>query len=194
LTGGRGCRDRVSADVEAGAAVVPVVDIRRLTVGGAADYDGFFRDEYARVLRVCQGVLGDRARAEEAAQDEFLRLFEKWDRVAAYDRPDAWVRRVAVRAAVRIDRRDRARRLLERRAVAERPSYDAGVPREDVIALLRRLPRKQRVAVALHYVDDLAVADVARVLGCAEATARVHLHRARRRLAVLLEEQVNADG
>lgn len=164
----------------------PVVEV-------TADYDGFFRDEYARVVRVCHGVLGDRARAEEAAQEAFLRLYERWTRISAYDQPDAWVRRVAIRAAVRTDRRDRARRLLERRSVADQHSY-ADVAAPDVVSALRSLPTNQRVALALHYLDDMAVADVARVMGCAEATVRVHLHRGRVRLASLLEEQVRTDG
>jgi RNA polymerase sigma-70 factor (ECF subfamily) len=181
----------VSADV--GVDVLLVGGARRLTVEARADYDGFFRDEYARVLRVCQGVLGDRARAEEAAQEAFLRLYERWDRVSAYERPEAWVRRVALRIAVRTHRRDRALRILERGVVTDRSSGGQSGRGEDAMTLVLRLPRKQRIAVALHYVDDLPISEVARVLECAEATVRVHLHRARRRLAELLDEAVSTD-
>jgi RNA polymerase sigma-70 factor (ECF subfamily) len=56
-----------------------------------------------------------------------------------------------------------------------------------------RLPRNQRLAIMLHYVDDLAVTDVASAMGCAEATVRVHLHRGRRRLAELMSWEVRVD-
>jgi RNA polymerase sigma-70 factor (ECF subfamily) len=56
-------------------------------------------------------------------------------------------------------------------------------------AEVRRLPHRQRVAIALFYVEDRPVAEIAAVLGCAEATARVHLLRGRRSLAERLEVQ-----
>ena len=153
----------------------------------AADYDAFFRAEYAGVLRVVQGVLGDRARAEEVAQEAFVRLYVRWDRISQYDRPDAWIRRVAIRLAVKVARRDGLRGLVERR-VAPMPE----APQQtDLTAVLAQLPRAQRIAVALHYLEDRPVADVAVVLGCKEATARVHLHRARKRLTELISWQVD---
>ena len=159
-----------------------------------ADYDAFFRAEYPRVVRFAQGVLGDRARAEEVAQEALARLFVRWERVSRYDRPDAWVRRVALRLAVNVARRDRMRALLERRVEAlPKTSPTVAVEQTDYSAVLARLPRAQRVAVVLHYLEDRPVADVAAVLGCAEATARVHLFRARQRLGQLLNSERAAD-
>jgi RNA polymerase sigma factor (sigma-70 family) len=50
-------------------------------------------------------------------------------------------------------------------------------------AEVRLLPRRQAQVIALHYVYDLGVADVAATLGCAEGTVKVHLSRARAALA-----------
>ncbi len=58
----------------------------------------------------------------------------------------------------------------------------------ELVALLRQLPRNQRAAIVLHYYVDRPVREVAAVLGVTPATARVHLHRGRRRLRRLLEE------
>ena len=58
----------------------------------------------------------------------------------------------------------------------------------DVAGAVRRLPTSQRAAIVLHYYEDRPVAEIASILGCAEATARVHLHRGRKRLAELLGE------
>ena len=52
---------------------------------------------------------------------------------------------------------------------------------------LRALPDRQRVAVALHYLADLSVADVAAAMGISEGAVKTHLHRARSQLAVSLE-------
>ena len=54
--------------------------------------------------------------------------------------------------------------------------------------LVRRLPEQQRWAVALHYVEDRPVAEVAAVLGCSEGTVKTHLSRARATLARQLDE------
>lgn len=51
----------------------------------------------------------------------------------------------------------------------------------------------QRTAVVLFYFEDRPVAEIADLLGCAPATARVHLHKARRRLAATLGGEVDDD-
>jgi RNA polymerase sigma-70 factor (ECF subfamily) len=51
---------------------------------------------------------------------------------------------------------------------------------------VRRLPRRQAQVVALRYVYDLEVADIARTLGCSEGSVKVHLSRARHTLATRL--------
>ena len=42
---------------------------------------------------------------------------------------------------------------------------------------VRRLPKRQAQAVALHYLEDASVAEIAAIMGCAENTVKVHLHR-----------------
>jgi RNA polymerase sigma-70 factor (ECF subfamily) len=160
------------------------------------EYRWLFRQEYRSVVWTVNVVLSDYARSEEVAQDAFLRLLEKWDKVSRYDRPGAWVRRVAIRMAVRADRREQVRRRRERTATAGR---DAGadmaevVPRDAALMdAIRQLPAKQRAAVALHYLEDRPVQEVADLLDCAPATVSVHLHRARQRLAETLGEGVES--
>ncbi|MCH7845995.1 MAG: sigma-70 region 4 domain-containing protein, partial [Acidobacteria bacterium] len=63
-------------------------------------------------------------------------------------------------------------------------------PTEEFWAVVRRLPRRQAQTVALVFIEDLSTSDVAEILGCAEATVRVHLHRARQRLAERFEAEV----
>jgi RNA polymerase sigma-70 factor (ECF subfamily) len=53
---------------------------------------------------------------------------------------------------------------------------------------VRRLPKRQAQAVALHYLEDRSVEDIAAILECSTGTVKQHLHRARRRLAALLGE------
>jgi RNA polymerase sigma-70 factor (ECF subfamily) len=98
--------------------------------------------------------------------------------------PGGWVRRVALNLA-----RSRWRRLQTESAArlkisssdhAPGPEPDAAV--EGFWREVRRLPSRQAQAVALHYVEDLSVSEIAVVLGVAEGTVKALLHQGRQRL------------
>jgi RNA polymerase sigma-70 factor (ECF subfamily) len=151
----------------------------------ALDYAAFFRAEFAAVTRTAYLVLHDRDAAEDVAQDAFTQLYLNWEKISGYDRPDAWVRRIAVRMAVRAASRGRLLGTLLGRLEAPRQESGADI---DLAAALRRLPPQQRAAVALHYYEDRPLAEVAQILNCTHATAKVHVFKARRKLASLLGE------
>jgi RNA polymerase sigma-70 factor (ECF subfamily) len=151
----------------------------------ATDYAAFFRAEFAAVTRTAYLVLHDRDAAEDVAQDAFTQLYLHWAKVSGYERPDAWVRRIAVRMAVRAASRQRFLGSLLGRLEAPRAESGSDL---DLAAAMRRLPPQQRAAVALHYYEDRPLAEVAQILNCSHATAKVHVFKARRRLASLLGE------
>ena len=153
-------------------------------------YDAFFRACYLPVLRTVFLVVHDRPLAEDVTQEAFYRLLKNWRAVSAYELPEAWVRRVAIRIAVREVQRSAARAEKERREVVDR--YD-DLPDPDVARAVRELSPMQRTAVALYYWEDRPVAEIAELLEVTEATVKQHLHRARQRLAQVLSEEVT-DG
>ena len=154
------------------------------------EFQLLFTMEYRAVAWSVHLVLHDYGHAEEITQDAFVRLLENWEKVSRYDRPGAWVRRVAIRLATRAATRERARAAVES-ALPQQSAPTA--PDVDLIAAIRELSPQQRAAVALHYLEDRPVMEVADLLGCSVATAKVHLHRARTRLAKLLGEEVESD-
>lgn len=175
----------VSTHVAAGVGPVSAADARVV----ALSFDAFFRVEYPRLVTLVTAMTGDRRVAEELAQEALLRAHVRWTRVATYDSPGAWVRRVAINLALS----SRSRRRSEHRALARLGSERAPVAPydyadDDFWALVRRLPKRQAAAVALFYLEDRPVAEVATVLGCAEGTAKAHLHKGRVALARLLDE------
>jgi len=148
-------------------------------------FDTLFRREYPAIVRTAYGVLGDRQGAEDVAQEAFVRLYARWPQVRSYDRPGAWVRRVAIRVAVR--QRGRTARQGDHGSGIVAPPETASLD-VDLLRALSSISPMQRAVVVLHYLHDLPVAEAAAELGCRETTARVHLHRARSRLAALLRE------
>jgi RNA polymerase sigma-70 factor (ECF subfamily) len=153
-------------------------------------YEDFFRAEYRSVVATAYLVVRDRGRAEDVAQDAFVQLYRHWKKVARYQRPEAWVRRVAIRFAVRDVKRARVRDVLQSKA-----GITPGTPEPDaeVLDAVKRLPAMQRAAIALFYLEDRPVAEIADLLGISVSTCTVHLTRGRRRLAELLRSEAPDD-
>ncbi|MDP9185112.1 MAG: SigE family RNA polymerase sigma factor [Actinomycetota bacterium] len=154
------------------------------------EYAWFFRTEFPSVLRTVYLILRDRGRAEDIAQDAFTQLYTHWRKVSRYERPDAWVRRIAIRMAVRQQKRDRLRSVLERTEVE--PASDHPID-FDLAAAMKDLSPTQRAVVVLYYYEDRPTAEIVEILGMSQSTVRVHLSRARRHLAELLREEVGDD-
>jgi RNA polymerase sigma factor (sigma-70 family) len=173
-------RAQVPDDVNAAGSL----RLCRSVDGPRTSFDEAFRSEYPGVVRMISPIVGSVEDAEAVTQDAFVKAYARWNRVGGYDRPGAWIRRVAIRDAVRFA--ERRRRSIPEVPV-ERESVDSVARTVDLQAALSRLSVKQRVCVVLHYLVDWPVAEVAEAIGCREATVRVHLHRARNALAGLLE-------
>ena len=165
--------------------------------GRSGDFDALFAAQFANVAHTVFFIVRDRSRAEEITQDAFLRLLQHWRKVSRYDRPDLWVRRVAIREATR--ERSRDRRRLELHSYVGAPTAPAPDPaavtatHADVMAALQQLAPRQRAVVVLFYYEDRPMDGIAAILGCTPSTAWNHLRAARHRLAVLMGEEVADD-
>jgi RNA polymerase sigma-70 factor (ECF subfamily) len=151
-------------------------------------FETFARREHRPLVGFAWALTGDRAAAEDLAQEALAAAWHRWAVVGGYDRPGAWARRVVANRA--IDRRRKAgreQRALRRLGGNAHPAVVELEPDDDRFwAEVRRLPERQAQAVALHYLEDRGVAEIAEILGCAEATVRVHLHRGRLALGRVL--------
>lgn len=158
---------------------------------GDAGFDAFFRAEHRQLAALGAVLCGEREVGRDLAQEALLRAYRRWDEVARLDRPGAWVRRVIVNLA-----RDHARhRAVQRRRLpqlAARPETDAHVvdtPHDlEFWHAVATLPERQRTAVALFYVGDRPIAEVAETMGVTEGSVKTTLHQARSRLRELLRE------
>lgn len=152
----------------------------------ADDFDAFYRREFPGLLVLARVLAGSQV-AEDVAQETMLVAYRRWDEVCSYASPVGWLRGVCMHKAVSVVRR----RSLEQRLLRQLGSFrlaptDAGAADDMFWALVRLLPRRQAQAVALHYVLDLGVAEIADIMGCAEGTVKMHLSRARAALATAL--------
>jgi RNA polymerase sigma-70 factor (ECF subfamily) len=116
-----------------------------------------------RLIGYLTVLTGSRADVEEIAQDTFVQALRHWSRIGQYDDPTAWLYQVATRLA--ISRGQVARRGLRRLSAGLEDSVDVSPDgRIDVDAALTRLPVDHRAVLLLHYVHDLSIGEVARML------------------------------
>ncbi|HEY7043118.1 MAG TPA: sigma-70 family RNA polymerase sigma factor [Nocardioidaceae bacterium] len=159
-----------------------------VAAGDDAAFSELYAATFARIAAITTVIMQDRASGVEIAQDAFVQLYVHWKKVGHYDAPEAWVRRVAIRLAMREAHRDSRRRQLS--IAAWRPEDDdVSLPDVDVLRAVASLPAIHRAVVALFYFEDLSVAEIARVLDKSEGSVKVALHRARRSLAAMLGEE-----
>ncbi len=159
----------------------------------AVGFAEFYAREYHAVAALAYVLTGSWAAGEDITQDAFVAASVAWNRIKTYDRPAAWVRRVVANRSASLVRR----RLAETHALlrlarrSESPVIDTPAAVEFWDAV-RRLPRRQAQAVALYYLENWRTGEIAEVLGCTEATVRVHLHKGRQALGQALADTEDA--
>ncbi|HEV2242582.1 MAG TPA: sigma-70 family RNA polymerase sigma factor [Streptosporangiaceae bacterium] len=139
---------------------------------GKRPFEAVVAEHGAMVLRVCRAVLGG-ADAEDAWSETFLAALKAYPELPDDANVEAWLVTVAHRKAIDVVRAA-ARRAVPVAEVPENSSAPGADGRDlDLAAAVAGLPRRQREAVAYHYLGGLpyqAVADV--IGGTAEAARR----------------------
>lgn len=145
------------------------------------DVDHFYRSHRADAVRWAVALVGDRAVAEELAQDALIAVS---GRLQGLDNPTGYLRRTVVNRAASWHRSNaREQRRIHRAAAGQPTSYTTET--HEMLGALAALPYKQRAAVALRFWDDWTDEQIAEALGCAPTSVRVLVHRG---LATLKQE------
>jgi RNA polymerase sigma-70 factor (ECF subfamily) len=148
-----------------------------------------FAHEYQRLVEVLTIAAGSREVAADAVQEAFARLVRGWKRLATYEDPAGWVRRVALNL-IRDHHRSLWRQARLRLKIEEQHRVPQGTPTTDdrLRARVEALPFKQRTALGLYYMEHMTTREVADVMKVSEGSVKQHLFRARQALRVALKE------
>ncbi|MFG3705508.1 SigE family RNA polymerase sigma factor [Micromonospora sp. NPDC047670] len=167
----------------------PTIEVRAAVVEDAGPgFDDVYRHHFQPLVVQLYAFVGDMGEAQDLVQEAFSRAWPRWHRIARYDDPVAWVRRVAWNAGVSRWRRLRTARLFHQRQrleVVDGPGPD----RVALATALRTLPAQQRRAVVLYYLAELTVGEIAEECAVAPGTVKSWLHRARTTLAASLSDK-----
>jgi RNA polymerase sigma-70 factor, ECF subfamily len=127
-------------------------------------------------------LIGDEHGAFDLVEEAFVRTWAKWDRIATYDDPEAFVRRVAFNLAKNQWRK--VRRTLLRSSPPDRATEATDTSaHQDLVAALMTLSPHEREAIVLHYLADRPIDEIAREMKVPGGTVKSWLSRGRSRLA-----------
>lgn len=150
-------------------------------------FETLLTDYQDKVFRLCYSMLGDRAQAEDAAQDSFLRIWKAMDRYRGDSAVGTWVfsitRNVCLTAIAK-----RAARRSAPIEEAERATPQAPGRERDMLRMVGQLPENYRQVVMLFYMEERSYEEVARMLDLPVGTVKTHLHRARLQLVTIVKE------
>jgi RNA polymerase sigma-70 factor, ECF subfamily len=165
---------------------------RRAQRGDAEAFERLYRAHATRVRAICMRLCADEQRAEESAQDAWVRAWERlltWRGDAAFG---TWLHRLTVNVVLESFRAER-RRLARVSLAIDEDEADAAIPAADPGTTLdleravARLPRGARTVFVLHDVEGYQHSEIAAMTGLAEGTLRAQLCRARRLLMEMLD-------
>jgi len=139
-----------------------------------------YTDQGLKLWRSVAAFTGSRQVADEAVAEAFAQLLRRGDGVR---NPTGWVWTAAFRiAAGELQHREKTQLQSMPR------DYEMPEPVFELMRALARLPRLQRAVIVLHDYADRPTDEIAKTLGIARSTVRVHISRGRRTLRTMLEE------
>jgi len=167
------------------------VDVERAPGAAAVtveEFEEFYLQTVGRLVGQLFVMIGDLQEAQDVVHEAFARGWARRRQLDTDSSPEAWIRTVAARLA--ISRWRGTRRSIEawHRLGTVSPPPTPGPETVSLVAALRTLSARQRHVIALHYVCDMSVDQIAAETGMAAGTVKTHLSRGRAALADQLTE------
>jgi RNA polymerase sigma-70 factor, ECF subfamily len=168
--------------------------VAQALAGSQSAFKQILRRYQRPVLSLLVRLTGDPSLAEDLAQDTFVKAFRNLAAFDAKRRLSSWLFRIAHNTGIDALRKARppTQAIADGDPADEPAAPAAGDPVERralgraLNTALAQLRPDQRTAVVLRYESDLSFEEIGHVLGIPEATARSHVHRARKELARLM--------
>jgi RNA polymerase sigma-70 factor (sigma-E family) len=161
--------------------------------GARMTFEEFATWRLPAILAFATVLTGQRATAEDLAQEVLIRAHARWGKIGGLDKPELYVRKMVLNEF--LSWRRRSWRLI--------PSSDSGLPEGSVpdhavgyaeqsalLAEVARLPRRQRAVLVLRFYEDRSDAEIAELLGCAPGTVRAYASRALAALRIELQPEL----
>lgn len=170
--------------------------IRQAQRGDAAAIEALYRRHSGRVYTVIRRLMGDDARADDAAQEAWLRAIRALPSFRGQALFSTWLHRIAVNSALYGIRRDRRRELetpLDDYVLAAPAVSEAPFLRQHIDRALDRLPERMRQVLVLHDVEGYTHEEIGDLLGVTSGTCKSQLFKARAKMKKMLRPLVEGE-
>jgi len=153
-------------------------------------FESLHTQYHGMVTQVCLGfVKGDRALADDLSQEIFINVWNALERFRGDASYKTWIYRITVNTCLQYIRRDKSKRntsiaVIEQSAI-HHDTEKEGL-RDDLYQAIGRLSEVDRLIIMM-VLDELDYEEISRVVGIAEATLRVKIHRIKTRLKRIME-------
>lgn len=172
------------------AAAVDADLVERAAGGESAAFEALVESRLNRAFRTASAILGNEADAADVVQDAFVSAWRHLPSLRDGAKFDAWLTRVVINRSRDVLRQQRRSREVE----LERAPEPAGIDATDAVAgaaavgaAFEQLRADHRYLLVMHHLHQMPVAELARLLGVPEGTAKWRLHSARAALERALE-------
>lgn len=146
------------------------------------------------LLRMCTLYLKDKQLAEDAVQETFIKVYEKYHTFNHTSEEKTWIMRIAINTCKNYMRGSWFKRIttgfdLE---TISKERVDVGLEKkeqqEELVKEIIRLSPKYKEVILLYYYQEMSIREIAQILHIKEGTVKVRLQRARQQLGVQLKE------
>lgn len=158
-------------------------------MSGSTPLHELYDASYGRLVLQLFALCGDLADAEDAVQEAFVKAIGLGRAFGRVQNPEAWLRTVAVNHQRNSWRHAKVVRRFVTTVPGRQTAPELSPDHVAVVRALAELDPAQRQVVVLHYLADLATAEIANELGVPEGTVKSRLSRGRKRLAPMLDEK-----
>lgn len=158
-------------------------------------------EEYGdSLLRMCTLYLKDRQLAEDAVQETFIKVYEKYDTFNGTSQEKTWIMRIAINTCKNYMRSSWFKRVrtgfdLE---TTSNGKIDVGLEKKEqqevLIKEIMSMGVKYKEVILLYYYQEMSIREIAQTLHIKEGTVKVRLQRARQQLGVQLKEVHTYEG
>ena len=169
--------------------------IIKIQNGDSDSFGKLFNQYKDKAVRTAYLITGNRATAEDAAQEAFVKCYFEIEKLRDPNCFRTWFYKLLVRTAWRYARNDKrnvpVQEVYEESVSASEKSSEQQYLENETANLvyeqIQKLDQKKRTVVMLYYYSDLSTKEIAKVMGCLEGTVKSRLHFARKNLKRNLE-------
>lgn len=188
--------------------MVDVVLVEKARKGDTAAFSELFNIYYQKVLRTAYCIIKDKQFAEDIAQEAFIKVYARIDKLSSAEAFEVWLYRITVNLCTSMFRKTGKFKELQSTELLDEDMQTEGNDNDitgnlvahkelyiKIMDSIQLLSEKHRVVLTLFYFNNMSIKEIAEVLNSTEGTIKSRLHYAKKEIRKMLSVQgISIDG